>query len=910
MTKQLVAAFTLLALFNFTSVAFGQKNVRLKGTVVNSETRAPLTEVTIRLIGAETQAVSDASGAFNLSVPAMAKLQVKFSLLGYQSKTLVLFVRQDTTLQVALSVMSLALDEVSIVSTPNKIGSSNTIDKEAIKHVQATTLGDVLQLLPGQLATSFNLSSAQQINLRQTATNSDAARANALGTAVILDGIPLSNNANLQTNVTILNSGPGTLAPFSSVAGRGNDLRQIPADQIESVEVITGIPSARYGDLTSGGILVNTRAGVFKPQLTTRANPLMLQQAVGFGLKLGKNMGVLTMDNDIVHANDDPRNTVSQYTRISTQLTWSKAFLKAQKLITTTRLGLSSTLDNQKQDPDDLRYQRKIYSKDQSLRFATNLKFNTGLSWLSSLRADIGINYTKQDSYMQELVGRDLFPVSSSLVPGRYVARYGEAEYLSVVSTQGRPLSIYNRVEGVLFKTGTNKNTSHKLIAGWEYRFDGNKGDGRQFDPSRPPRQNYAVGDRPRSFQDIPALQQLSYYAEDLLTTTIWKKELQLSAGIRYDVLQPSNLVSGKFGGQWLPRFNLALQLVDELRLKAGYGIAAKSPTLSFLYPGNRYIDLVNFNYYAPNPAERLVVMTTHVFNTDNEQLRPYRSNKFEIDLDYQKNGFVGYVTAYKELVKGAFGTNREVKVLMVERLKAESLPPGQPPILSETPEAVVPFYAGYDVSVNNRRIENSGLEFQLTTPKLRQINTNFIFNGAWIRSTSFDDGAAVDYQKAIFSNVTPERVAIYESGFGNRGNRFNTSLRFQTHFPQFRFLLSGLAQTIWVNQNRSLNLNQFPIGYVDQTGRVTLLNEQEAKGEQYKDLRRALSGTLGVADKAPPLWYFSIKLTKEFKRSSSFSFYVDNVVGDSGQYLNVVSNSYVRRNPSLFFGAEFTIHL
>ena len=41
----------------------------------------------------------------------------------------------------------------------------------------------------------------------------------------------------------------------------GVDMRQISTDNIESVEVIRGIASAEYGDITSGAVLVNTKAG-------------------------------------------------------------------------------------------------------------------------------------------------------------------------------------------------------------------------------------------------------------------------------------------------------------------------------------------------------------------------------------------------------------------------------------------------------------------------------------------------------------------------------------------------------------------------------------------------------------------------------------------------------------------------
>jgi outer membrane receptor for ferrienterochelin and colicin len=75
----------------------------------------------------------------------------------------------------------------------------------------------------------------------------------AFGTLILVDGIPQSNNANMQfERLTGSNSGNSNL-------GRGVDLRTIPADNINNIEVITGLPSVRYGDVTAGIINVQTR---------------------------------------------------------------------------------------------------------------------------------------------------------------------------------------------------------------------------------------------------------------------------------------------------------------------------------------------------------------------------------------------------------------------------------------------------------------------------------------------------------------------------------------------------------------------------------------------------------------------------------------------------------------------------
>jgi outer membrane receptor for ferrienterochelin and colicin len=890
-----------------------QRKITVKGLILKSEDKVPIEGVFIQSAQSNYYALSGAKGEFTLQGQAPGKIILNFSFLGRKVIQKTLVSANDTSLVIYMEILSLAMNEVSVVAQQRKTGSSSVIGRTAIKHTQPVSLADALQLIPGQLAVNPDLSSAQQINLRQVPSNSDASRANALGTAVLLDGIPLSNNANMQSNVTILNSPPGALPAFSSVAGRGNDLRQIPADQIETIEVIRGVPSARYGDLTSGAILVTTRAGVFKPQFTTRLNPNLIEQNAGFGVKM-KGNSILSVDNDLTISQDDPRNTLSQFTRITSQFTWSKPWLKNNKLFTTARIALFSTLDENKQDPDDLRYQRKIFSRDQGFRFSSNGNFNTNNSLFSSLNYDFGLSYTDQDSYLQELVTRDLFPVSDATTNITQVGRYGESEYLSIVNTSGKPLSVYARLEGTIFRTSASfqetNNVSNQLILGTEFRHDGNNGTGRIFDPTRPPRQNYSAGDRPRTYSDIPALKQLSYYAENKFAINLLNREINLHTGLRLDNIQPINPLKGKFGNVLAPRINLAVETFKNLRVKAGYGLTSKAPTLSYIYPGNRYFDLVNFNYYATNPAERLVMITTMVFDTNNENLKSFTSRKFETGLDYGFAGFFGYITAFKELNRGAYGTNREVAAVGVIKYQPLQLPVGKPPVLDPIPLRVDQFYAAYDKTANNRRIENTGVEFQFDTPRLTSINTSFNFTGAFIKTISYDNGEAVDANRAVFSNVIPSRIPIFKSGFGNEGQRFNTSLRFDTRIPQLRFLISGLVQTVWTNSNRNLDLSPFPIGFVDRMGKIVYLTEAEAQQNQYKDLKRALNTTLQNQDLAPALWLLNLRLTKEFRNKSSLAFYVNNVPGDQGRYFNTISQTYVKRNQNLFFGAEFTITL
>lgn len=95
-----------------------------------------------------------------------------------------------------LEEQTLALKEVTVTATAgNKLNSSSSIKKAALEHVQASSIVDVMQLLPGSLTVNPNLNDISRLTIRDV-TGKDAT--NAFGTAVIVDGARMSNDANMQ----------------------------------------------------------------------------------------------------------------------------------------------------------------------------------------------------------------------------------------------------------------------------------------------------------------------------------------------------------------------------------------------------------------------------------------------------------------------------------------------------------------------------------------------------------------------------------------------------------------------------------------------------------------------------------------------------------------------------------------
>ena len=886
-------------------MANAQHKNTLSGYVLDAENR-PLQNISVQIMASEEAVITNSKGYFLFKNLANSSYTLRVSCVGFVTENVNCQLPLTLPLFINLKERIIGMEAVTITAKALTLGSSSVIDKSAIIHTQPTSLADVLQLIPGQLAVNPNLGAAQQINLRQVPSTTDAGRVNALGTQIVLDGVPFSNNANLQTDVTILNSGPSALPAFSTVAGRGNDLRQIPADNIENIEVIRGIPSVKYGDLTSGLIIVNSRIGAFKPEIRIRLNPNLAQVAFFGGFSDKQKINTLNVGIDFLTSKDDVRDNFNAYSRVQGQLAWQKYWNENKKFTTTSILSGYQTIDNLKQNPDDLRYQYKNYANDFNIKFSTEGKWKANKTWLSNLNYIAAITYNSQTSYFQGLVTRDIFPISTATTDTTMRGVYGKSEYLNQTTVDGKPMNTYARVEANVFKNFLS--VDHKLTIGTEWRMDVNTGNGRQFDILTPPRQNYSVGDRPRTFNEIPALHQLAYYVEDRISGKLGGKNFIAQAGLRLDNVAPVGLFKSKYETILSPRVNIAVEMAKNIWLRGGYGIAAKAVPLNYLYPGIRYFDLVNFNYFATNPAERLVVITTRSINLNDQNLKPYASKKLEAGFDITNQKYTINVSIFNEKTTNAIGMNREVKPFTYAKLKAESTPQNQIPILSQTPISVDTFFAAYDLPVNNRIIINKGVEFNIDLAEIKAIHTSFNITGAYIQTESFDDGRYTDSFKAYQSNTTPIRVGIYQSTSRILADRFNTSIRFIHRIAAHNIVFSALWQTVWLSNRNNLPLNPNPLAFMNRNGEVIELNDAERKQTQYTDLIRPVNQITTLS--LPPLNLFNIRLTKEWNKGFGFSFYANNFLNHRPLYRDQNSTGFIRRNEPIFFGAEFNLSL
>ena len=307
------------------SVALDAQTVSstLRGTVKDEQGQPiELAAVVLnRALGTSTRR----DGSFTLTNIPRGSYQWEVSYVGYETArgTLVIKTGRER-LDVVLKELNLGLKEVMVTARQNQMGSISEIGPEAIRHLQPKSVGDMLQLMPGNLTENPSLNNLSQVKIREI----DGSDNNALGASVIVDGTQLSNDANLQslspTRWGKASSGSTDGMSDQTTAGRGIDLRTISAGVVESMEVIRGIPSVEYGNLTSGVVIVNTKTGYTPWEVKASADPNSKLASIGKGFKLSG--GAVNFALDWAQSWADTRVHYKGYDRITASAGYSGQF--------------------------------------------------------------------------------------------------------------------------------------------------------------------------------------------------------------------------------------------------------------------------------------------------------------------------------------------------------------------------------------------------------------------------------------------------------------------------------------------------------------------------------------------------------------------------------------------------------
>ena len=888
------------------------KSLTLELTVLSDTDKQPVAGAACLLADYGIFAITDAEGRAKLEKVPSGDATLSIQMLGFEDFAEMMRFRSDSTFTVRILESTLALEEVVVTAKSSAAGSSTSsnIGRMAIDHLQATSLKDIMQLLPGQLMTSSDMTSEEKLTIRTL--NSSTAN-NAFGTSIMVDGVPMSDNTSIADKVS------------GSSGGSGVDLRQISADNIESVEVIRGIPSAEYGDLTSGAVVVNTKAGYTPFEVRTKVNPTTFNTSVGKGWKFGGKAGSLNVNADYARASGDPRTKSRSFDRISGGVTYSNTLANIWN--TTTKINFNSIIDLRTADPDLLVEGTETSQEQYTVRLTHNGRLSLNKKLSRSLTYALGFTLTNSESRTSSIVsaGGGL-PVITSLTEGYYQVPYITDSYRASGGTSSRPRNFYAKVGNVF--TANTETLRQRFNMGAEYRWESNKARGFYNDDDFMPLRPTSNG-RPRPYYDIPSLNQVSAYFEDNLTWDITKTiEFKLQGGVRFDMLQPGlpeqvHSIS--------PRFNGSLRLTPWLTFRGGWGQSNKTPGLSHLYPEPKYTDREAAFYLPTDASRQLVVYDTHITEVErNNTLKNATNSKTEIGFDMNfKNGMSVSVVAYRDYMKNGFGNMTEYSVYYANyytaqqgiRMGADNIPY----IDWKNPARVDTVFTTSGRIGNTQASLDRGVEFDVNLGQIKPIRTSVLLSGAWMETQTWSTGRNFSSPSGIpassvyaqgGSNTPPFKLE-YPSGVSRSiDRRFSANLRLVCNIPRMKMVISASNQVIFYTYRHTTNQKSDPFGWID-----TDLSYHQITDAMLADPDYRIKGILLSAQRKnpadsqpvtqPPIWLMNMRLTKDVSKSFGFSFFVNNAFFYMPYQASSYSGTLTERNTGTFsFGVEMYVKI
>ena len=278
------------------------------------------------------------------------------------------------------------------------------------------------------------------------------------------------------------------------------DLRQIPAGTLDRVEVIRGLPPVRYGDLTQGAIIVDTRVGAFAPEARVQYDALTTEATALGGWDLSPAHGI-TANLDYARTRTEPGVTTNSAGRLAGQLRHAARLGRSAdgagaRLTLDSRADVCRLVDDR---PENVNTQPGFSSRsrDAGLRLSERAQLQLGPRSTLSVTASVSREW--QTSFAEAALARGAMPFTNRTTPGLSEGWYVLGDYTSQLTVDGNPWLAYGRVEAVAPASWLG--LRHHLRAGAEFRREWNTGGGYQFDIEYPPQVEFnGVNgyDRPR----------------------------------------------------------------------------------------------------------------------------------------------------------------------------------------------------------------------------------------------------------------------------------------------------------------------------------------------------------------------------------------------------------------------------
>lgn len=893
---------SILMLFGVSAYGRDSGTYTIKAVILD-KTGEPLSGATMQLVQSGLWGISGKDGEVEIRNVPRLPVAYKVSMLGYKDVEGEICLDGKDNVRILMEEESLSMREVVVVAQAGQGGESTTsiIGRQALDHLQATSLKDILQLLPGGVSMKNpSLTSPGQFKVRTLASDDNAT----FGAAIIINGMPVSTNANMNTGLGLSSISSGN---------SGADLRSIATDDIESVEIIRGVASAEYGDVSSGVMIVNKRIGVSDLNMKARIMPGIMQLHAGKGFDI-KSAGSLNISADYARGTSDPRFLTDKYNRGILSLAHRKTLLDKTWTLTT-NIDLSYTGEWKGADPDEPEAMKKFFSSRDafSLRLSHNGMLKLDKALARTLKYDVALSLSSDRIFNDRLVSVGSGAILDATKDGMYEGTPYPSSYETLSGTKSNPVMYWAKFSDLFYLNVGNM--SNRFNVGTEWKIEGNRGIG-QYDKT--PKFKAFAQDRIRRFCDIPYMNQISAYVEDNVVLTFSERRypnITAQVGVRWTVVQPWR---NERMMALSPRLNIAVNPVRYLSLRLGYGISEKVPSLQDLYPSPDYYDFYNMS--VSDGQKSYYLYSTRVFDNKPVSIKTMRGTKYELGFDVRlDNGMSFSVVGYHEKVSRGFGTdNSEWKTLVFDVWNAADVTfTGQKPIYDQqNPSRRDTVLYNLIRPGNPKSRRNRGIEFDFNFGKINATNTSFYLSGAWseTRSSSSNLGYILPVGEA--RNYGPVYVVYPESSYSfSENRRFSATLRVVQHIPVIRFIVSASAQCILYEYDHEVSSGTRPLGYIYGSEYIKFTEDQlddiefNFHGYMLKD-QIFDTRISNVPVTWPAIWCLDMRVTKEIGDKAGFSFYANNVLFSQPWQSNSVSVSKVERNGGLFsYGLEIFLN-
>ena len=916
--------------------AFGQRGAgrfTLTGSVLDADGRKPVPGAVIQVDDGALWALSDTKGKFALQGIPAGTYRIAVQCLGYVTLREQLTVSSDILRkEFLLHEESLALDEAVVTAQLSKdeLNTTQSIGRQALDHLQLSGVSNIAALLPGGKTVNPDLTQASTLSVR--GGGSPAGNA-AFSTAVEVNGVRMGDNAS-----------------FDGLAGV--DTRSLQVENIESVEIVAGVPSAEYGDLGSGMVRVRTKKGKTPVNLVFSVNPRTYSAAFSKGIGLGK--GVLNLSGEWTRATQKLTSPYTSYTRRGFTAEYAHTFARTLRL----EAGLTGNIGgmNSKDDPDAFSNQ---YTRgdDNLLTPHAKLFWLINRGWITNLSLEGSVYY--HDRRTREHIYNSfasMQPAVHAEEEGYWVASQLPLTFYADRVTDSRELDYAAALKyDWLRHFGRAKSV---LKAGVQWKADGNVGRGEYYeDPALA-----ANGYRPRPYTDYPYLHNLAAYAEEKLTLPAGKTRLEMSAGLRWERAflagtQYKNLQTLS------PRLNARWHLSDAVAVRGGWGVTRKLPSFYVLFPRQEYRDILTFGF--SHGAETTYLYYTQPFTMEfNPDLRWQRNVNAELGVDVDLRGWHCSVAAFRNVTRDPyeFGLRYVPFSYSVMDIPAGFTVPEKPVVVtdhqtgavymrSSEEEYFTPMglrvadrtFAGNRYQRGGADIRRTGLEATADFPEIPLIRTKLRLDAAYTRTAYMDELPAAYYQNGWTHSSLPNRsfeyVGIYAGGTsvanGRRTDWLDANLTAITHIPAVRLIVTCRIEAALLRNAQNLSSRAitvdgatlaptdgniydgnsytaiYPVSYLDLDGVEHPWTEASASDPALQRLILRSGNIYTFArDGYNPYFSANLSLTKEIGNHVSLSFFANNFTNARPYRKSWATGVSALFTPAFYYGLTCRIKL